>query len=358
MAVGLKTKIYIPKSDILEQNPVASVDMQKTMARRALFWIGLLLFAVVASLASMAAETPRTRHIGLLAPADHSCEEVEQQFGTNLAKLGWLPERNLVFDCLYAQSLEELPALAATLASHNPDVIWTTTGAGVRAAKAATTSIPIVMYAPDPVRLGLVASLARPGGNVTGLADPIIELIGKRIEIARETIPNLHRVAVLGVTNLNPNPTSVVLLEEFSRVGAVTGIEFRIHSLGPAADIQVLLAWIKSENVDAIYITSNPRLLKNAPTVVAGATDFGLPVIGDEQPWPEAGALISYFPDASAFWFRNVDYINRILRGSNPAELPVQQPTKFELIINLKTAKALGITVPQSILARTDEVIE
>jgi putative ABC transport system substrate-binding protein len=332
--------------------------MQKTMARRALFWVGLILFAVVASLASMAAETPRTRHVGLLAPADHPCEEVEQQFGTNLAKLGWLPGRDLVFDCLYAPRLDELPELAATLASHNPDVIWTTTGAGVRAARAATTSIPIVMYAPDPVRLGLVASLARPGGNVTGLADPIIELIGKRIEIARETIPNLHRIAVIGVTNLNPGATGIALLEEFSRLGAATGIEFRIHSLGQADDIQVLLAWVKSETVDAVYITSNPRLMKNAPTVVAGVTDLGLPVIGDQKAWPEAGALIGYFPDPSTFWLRNVDYVNRILRGANPAELPVQQPAKLVLVINLKTAKTLGITVPRSILARTDEVIE
>jgi putative ABC transport system substrate-binding protein len=222
--------------------------------------------------------------------------------------------------------------------------------------KAETTSIPIVMSAPDPVRIGLVASLARPGGNVTGFAAPTIELIEKRIEIAREALP-LHRIAVMGIVN-DPqmNATDIAALAEFNRVGASMRIEISIPTSD--MDIEKSLAWVKSVNADAIYILSGQYLVRNASAVVSGAMDLKLPVIGDEHWWAEEGALVTYFPDATDYWHNAADYVNRILRGTKPSDLPVQQSTKFQLVINLKTAKSLGLVLPPILLNRADDLIE
>jgi putative ABC transport system substrate-binding protein len=200
--------------------------------------------------------------------------------GTKLATLGWSPGRDLVFDCLVGRTEAELPAVAATLISHGPDVIWTYSGSGVRAVKSATTSIPIVMNAPDPVRIGLVASLARPGGNVTGFAEPLIELIGKRVEIAREAIPSIRCIGVLGANG--PNSTSVALQEEFARVGAALGIEFR---MSPQDYVEAALTWAKTADMDAIYIAS-PFLTRNALELAAGAIRLGLPVMATTSRGP------------------------------------------------------------------------
>ena len=333
----------------------APLAQRKAVANRARISVGPALFALLASSVSMADEAQRTRHVGLLSTEAFTCEEVEHQLGGKLTALGWSAGQNLVFDCLRSTQAE-LPANAATLVSHGPDLIWTHSGSAVRAAKAATTSIPIVVWAPDPVRLGLVASLARPGGNVTGFALPWIELVGKRIEIAREAIPGIRRIGVLGAANIE-NPTAVALREEFARLSASLGLEFQFHT-NSQPDFDAALAWAKSVDVDAIYIASNPLLYANADRLAALATRHGLPLIGDEDGWAEAGALITYSAEAGDIWDRTAGYIDRMLRGANPADLPVRQPTKFELVINLKTAKALGLTVPQSLLQRADEVIE
>ena len=224
--------------------------------------------------------------------------------GTKLAAFGWSPGQNVVFDCLHGTDAD-LPANATTLVTHGPDVIWTLSGSAVRAAKAATNSIPIVMWAPDPVRIGLVESLARPGGNVTGFAQPFIELIGKRIEIAREAIPDIRRIGVLGASG--NNPTAVEVQNEFARLSAAVGLEFQLRPSTPPG-FEASLAWVKSADVDALYIASTPFLGANIDRLVAVATQRGLPLICDAEEWATAGALISYNEDRTDIWDRSAGY--------------------------------------------------
>lgn len=189
----------------------------------ALMRVAVVLVFLLASFGS--AEAQRIFHVGLLLAESLTCEQAENELGAKLATLGWSPGRHIAFDCVRG-TFDELPASAATLVSHGPDVIWTVSGSGVRAAQAATNSIPIVMWAPDPVRIGLVASLARPAGTVTGFAIPYVELIAKRIEIAREAIPNVRRIGVIGAGG--NNPTGFALQEEFARLSAALGIDFQL----------------------------------------------------------------------------------------------------------------------------------
>jgi putative ABC transport system substrate-binding protein len=215
--------------------------------------------------------------------------------------------------------------------------------------------VPIVFVAvSDPVGTGLVASLARPGGNVTGLANQQADLAGKRLQLLHEVVPGLRRLAILG--NIG-NPAAVLEMGDVQAVARTLGIEVTTVEIRQAEDIAQGLELL-SGSADALYVASDPLLNSNRVRINTLALDVRLPTLHGFREHVEAGGLMSYGPNFPDLFRRTAEYVDKILRGSKPADMPVEQPTKFDLVINLTTAKALGITVPPLLLARADEVIE
>jgi ABC-type uncharacterized transport system substrate-binding protein len=230
------------------------------------------------------------------------------------------------------------------------DVIFTVGG---EAAKQATSSIPIVgALMPDPIEHGLVASLARPGGNVTGLSLLASDLAGKRLEVLREVLPGLHRLGVLAQVG-----TNVVELSEVRTSAKVLGLDVVQLDIRRADDIPSAFDALKGR-VEALYVPANPLANTNRVRINNLALDARMPTVHGFRQYVETGGLISYGPSTTDLFRRSGDFVDKVLRGAKPADLPVEQPAKFELIINLKTAKALGLTMPPALLGRADEVIE
>jgi putative ABC transport system substrate-binding protein len=234
------------------------------------------------------------------------------------------------------------------------DVI-VTSGAAVVAAKQATSVIPIVFgVANDPLSTGLVASLARPGGNVTGLSLLAPDLAGKRLEILREVIPGLRRLAIMGNVGY---PAFVLEIGEAQATARTLGLEVAALEIRRAEDIAPAVEALKG-HAEALYVCADSLLLANASRINTLALAARLPTIYPGRDFVEAGGLVSYGPNIADLWRRSADDVDKILRGAKPGDIPVEQPTKFDLVINLKTAKALGLTIPESFLLRADEVIE
>ena len=278
-------------------------------------------------------------------------------FVNGLRDLGWIEGKNIVFERRFADNrLDRLAELAAELVRLDVDVIVTVGTLAPLAAKRATTSIPIVMMnAGDPVGSGLVASLARPGGNVTGMSLMAPDLGGKRLELLKETLPRLSHVAVIWNA---ANPYSALVFDETQ--GAAKKLTIEIQSLevrGPG-DFDGALATMLQNRVDALVIVEDPLTYNYLNKVAEFWADNRLAAIYGLREFADAGGLMTYGASQADLYRRSVDFVDKILRGFKPSDLPVQQPTKFELVINLKTAKALGLTVPDTLLARADEVIE
>jgi putative tryptophan/tyrosine transport system substrate-binding protein len=271
---------------------------------------------------------------------------------------GWIDGKNLIIDYRYGQSLDRLPTLAADLIALSPDVLIASGPEPAMALKSATARIPIVFVAAfDPVGLGLVQSLSRPGGNITGLATYVPgDFIAKRIEILREMVPSASKIAIL----VNPgNPMQMlVLAEEVPRTVRNLGVALPIVEATTAEELDTAFASAAAQHADAMIVFGDTlTTLLHAPRVVALAAEHHLPAIYLFRQFANGG-LIVYGPDISDLWRRAGGYVDKVLKGTKPADLPVEQPTKFELVINLKTAKALGLTVPPSLLVRADAVIE
>jgi putative tryptophan/tyrosine transport system substrate-binding protein len=278
-------------------------------------------------------------------------------FVQRLRELGWIDGRNLAIEYRWADGRNERYAeAAAELVRLKVDIIVTVATPATLAAKQATTIIPIVFgAATDPIGTGLVQSLARPGGNVTGLSNQISDTSGKKLEFLREIVPSLRRLAILA----NPgNPAVLLDVVETQAAAGKLGLEVTTSEVRRAEDITPAFDALVEAHTDALYVCTDPLLNTYRIRVNTLALAARLPTIHGLREYVEAGGLMSYGPNLPDLLRRAADFADKILRGAKPADIPVEQPTKFDLVINLTTAKALGLNVPQSLIARADEVIE
>ena len=273
-----------------------------------------------------------------------------------LRELGWIDGRNLAIEYRWAEGRDKrYTEIAAEFARLKVDVIVTTATPPTLAAKQATAVIPIVFVgALDPVGSGLVASLARPGGNATGLSGQGLDLVGKRLELLREVVPDLRRLAVMADVG---NPVSVLEMAEAQAAARTLGLEVTTSEIRRAEDIAPAFEALR-ERADALYLCPGPLMTTNRIRINILAVGARLPTMHANRGYVEAGGLMSYGANVLDLYRRAADFVDKILRGAKPADLPVEQPTKFDFVINLTTAKALGLDVPPTLLARADEVIE
>jgi putative ABC transport system substrate-binding protein len=277
-------------------------------------------------------------------------------FRQGLRALGYGDE-DIEIEIRYAgEQLLRLPDLAAELVRLAPEVIVVANPQAAKAAKEATSTIPIVMAAGgDPVRAGLVASLARPGGNVTGLSTASPEMVGKSLELLKTAIPGAERVAIL----LNPgNPVYVLNLQVAQQAARTLRIELLAVEASNPGEIAGAFATMTRERVDALIVVGDVLFTSEMGRIVEFAASRKLPAIYPFRGFADIGGLMSYGPDLKDLFRRAASYVDKILKGAKPADLPVEQPTKFQLVVNLKTAQVLGLTIPTVILAGADEVIE
>ena len=311
---------------------------------------GLLATALAAD-AQPAGKNPR---IGILRPGSPP-DPLLAAFRQGLRELGYDEGRNISIEYRWAEGRDErFPALAADLVRLKVDVIVAGVGA-VEAAKHATTTIPIVMpVSGDPVRAGLVASLARPGGNITGLTSLSGELPGKWMELLKETLARVSRVAVLW--DPAGDPSQLRISEAAARS---LGVRLHVLKVSHAGGFEAALAEAHKSDAEALIVLGSPFFYVHRTRLVELAAKHRLPTIYAQREFViGAGGLMSYGADYHHQFRRAATYVDKILRGAKPADLPIEQPTKFELVINLKTAKALGLTIPRAVLARADEIIE
>ena len=296
--------------------------------------------------------------IGVLSPFSRAdSERWHQALRQGLRDLGWVEGENISFEYRYADGVSEhLPELVAEVIKHQVAVIVVAVTPDALAAAKATKTIPIVMAAAgDPIAAGLIQNLARPGGNVTGLSQMATDLAAKRLELLKETVPNLSRVAVLW----NPrDDLSTITWREIQLPARRMNIE--LHSLEVTVVSEFDSAFTKATGAKdhAIYVLPGPIFVDNERRIAEFAAKYRLPSVFHLPEFVHAGGLMSYGPDRVDLFRHAAGFVDKILKGANPGDLPVEQPTKFELAINLKTAKALGLTIPPSVLARADEVIE
>jgi putative tryptophan/tyrosine transport system substrate-binding protein len=295
--------------------------------------------------------------IGFLGASTASAESQRvAAFVQRLRELGWIEGRTVAIEVRWGEGRNERYAdIAAEFVRLKVDVIVTQGTATVIAARQATSVIPIVFAgAADPVGNDLVASLARPGGNVTGLSNQGTDLAAKRLELLREIVPAFGRVAIMGNVG---NPAIVLEMREVQAAARMLGLEVAILEIRRAEDIASAFPALQVR-ADALYVAADPLLGTNRIRINTLALGARLPTIHDFREYVEAGGLMSYGPNLVDVFRRSADFVDKILRGAKPDDIPVEQPTKFDLVINLTTAKALGLTIPESFLLRADEVIE
>jgi putative ABC transport system substrate-binding protein len=311
----------------------------------------------VTPLAADAQQATKPSRIGWLAVSAGGTSALATGFREGLRQLGWVEGRDYTIEYRTADGkVERLPALAADLARLKVDVIVALGTAAPAAARKVTTAIPIVMtFGGDPVATGLVASLARPGGNVTGLASMYPELSAKRLELLKHALPTLRGVAVLWNRDNSSHGPALRASEGAART---LGVELHSVEFRTREDFEAAFLAAKQAQVGALLILDDPATFTHRDTLVRLASNAGLPVIYPYREAAEAGGLIAFganLPDLSR---RAAGYVDKILKGAKPSELPVQQPMMFDLLINVTTAKALGVAIPPSLLLRADQVIE
>jgi putative ABC transport system substrate-binding protein len=323
----------------------------------ALCSVGALLFAFCFSATAQPAK--KVHRIGYLSPLDPARESVRSEpIRLALRELGYIEGNNLTIEYRYADgNLDRAPALAAELVRLKADIIVAPgTERMVLAAKSATSTIPIVMLGgTDPVKERLVESLARPGGNVTGITLLSRELGGKRLELLKEAVPKVGRLAV--VYDPAARGSVVEIKDILPDAARALGMTVRSWEIQDPDAFEKLFAAVNKERPDALYVPIGPLVRIHAKRITSFALQNRLPSIYSRKEFPEAGGLMSYDADIADSYRRVAYYIDRILKGAKPAELPVEQPTKFELVINLKTAKHIGVTIPHWVLVKADRVI-
>jgi putative tryptophan/tyrosine transport system substrate-binding protein len=309
-------------------------------------------------LAAEAQQHDKTVRIGLLdyAASNPASDARWNAFRERLRELGYAEGQNVVFEIRRAnERADRLPTLAADLIRTRVDILVTASSEAAFAAKQATSTIPVVMATGgDVVALGLVASVARPGGNITGLTSLTNELAAKRLEVLKELIPRTARVATLR----DPDNRSSTLSVPSEATGKGLGIVVQRFDVRSPGDLDAVFLAMKRARVDAVIFGENTLFLADRRRVADLAITHRLPMMAAAKEYAQAGVLVSYGTDYPDLFRRAAGYVDKILKGAKPADLPIEQPTTFELVINLKTAKALGLTIPPSVLARADQVIE
>ena len=330
--------------------------------REAMVPRGLVLVAAVVlgglsvSVSSDAQQPAKIARIGYLTPTSQPPRE--EVFRQELRRLGYVDRQNIVIEYRSANgSFERLPGLAAELAGLKVDVIVAVVTQAALAAKKATDTIPIVMIGvADPVGSGLVASLARPGGNVTGTSAVAVDVVGKQLELLREMLPKATRVAALS------NPANSVFqkqqLEEAKGAASKLRVQLQIVEARTPDELARAFVAIGKQRTDALFVMADPMFGSNFARISDFAVKHRLPTLSGSRENADAGALMTYGPNYSEAFQRAAAYVGRILKGDRPASLPVEQSTKFELVVNAKTAKAIGVKIPQSLLLRADQVVQ
>jgi putative ABC transport system substrate-binding protein len=326
------------------------------MNRRA-FLAGTGAVLLAAPLAAEAQQTGNVWRIGLLGSSSPEASRIWEGFFQGLRELGYVEGQNFLIEGrFYGERTERLPALAAELVRLNVDVIVTQGPPAPEAAQRATSTIPIVMAVhQDPVGSGLVASLARPGRNVTGLSFLSPELVGKRLQLLKEAVPGLSRVAVLS----NPaHPTVALELREAEVAARSLKVRLQVLEARAPSDFASAFSAMAKARAGGLFVVGNLMFFSERTRIVELAAQSRVPAIYPGKEFADAGGLMAYGPNVRESYRRAATYVDRILKGAKPADLPVERPTKFELVINLKTAKALGLTIPPSLLRRADAIIQ
>jgi putative tryptophan/tyrosine transport system substrate-binding protein len=311
--------------------------------------------AVAWPLAARAQQPMKIRRLGVLLYSTPEADPQMKLIRDGLGELGYVEGRNLAASYYFAEGKpERLADLAAALASEKPDLILAIGGDVAPDAARATSTIPIVFYSSaDPVQLRLAASLARPGGNATGITLLLDDIASKRLELLKEAVPRISHVAFLW----NPeHPDNE--LREAQRAARSLGVRLELVEMRGAADLENAFRAVKQANCDGLYVVSSRHTTLNTSKIVDFALQNRLPLAGGWGAWARAGGLLSYGPNVNDMCHRVAEYIDKILKGAKPRDLPIQQPTRFELVINAKAGKMIGIEVPPTLLARADEVIE
>ena len=327
------------------------------MDRRA--FLGTLTGGLLVSPLAVKAQPGRVYRIGYLSTGSATASpRAREAFQQGLRELGWIEGENMLIEYRFADGrFDRLPDLAAELVRLRVDVITAAPAPATVAAKNATATIPIVMMGvADPIGQGLVASLARPDRNITGLSYGVgSSIFGKDLALLKEAVPKVRRVAVLS----NPaSPSYSVTMAEVKRAARSLGLQLQLLEARGPEGFDGAFATMARERVGALLVLQDPAFIPHRARLVDLAAKNRLPSIFTQREDAEAGGLMSYGPSLSDLWRRAATFVDKILKGAKPGDLPIEQPTKFELVINLKTAKALGLTLPPSLLARADQVIE
>jgi putative ABC transport system substrate-binding protein len=306
-------------------------------------------------LAARAQQAGKLPTIGFLGNDASNWSPYVAAFVERLRELGWIDDRTIAIAYRWSQGRPERVAeIAAEFVHLKVDAI-VAVGSAVPTLKQATAVIPIVfVLAVDPVGSGLVASLARPGGNVTGVSNQAVDLAGKKLEVFREVVPRLRRLAIMVDVG---NPQAALEMDEVQVAARALGLEATTLEIRRAEDIAPAFEALKGQ-ADALYVVVDALVAANRTRILTLALGARLPTVFNNRDYVQAGGLMSYGPNYSALFRRAADFGDKILRGTKPGDIPVEQPTKFELVINLTTAKAIGLTIPESFLLRADDVIE
>jgi putative tryptophan/tyrosine transport system substrate-binding protein len=324
---------------------------------RKIFCFGLCALLLALGLCAEA-EQAKVHRIGFLGGASPSSNPTGiEAFRQGLRDLGYVEGKNIVIEYRWAEGkAERLSELSAELVSLKPDVLFTQSPQGALAAKKATTTIPIIFLGiGDPVGIGIIASLARPGGNITGLTNFSSELSGKRLELLKESVPKISVVAVLWN---GTSPGHPVVLKETEVAARSLGLTLQPLEVRIPDDFDGAFQAARSGRAQALLPLGDPLIRTQLRRILDFAAKSRLPAMYAQNEYVEAGGLMSYGPDMPASFRRAATYVDKILKSTKPADLPVEQPMKFEFVINLKTAKALNLTIPQSVLYRADKVIK
>jgi len=328
--------------------------MSSASRRRFLVTAGLIL-----AVRSVSATEPRQgrRRVAILEDGSPGATEARwRQFRNRLLELGWVADENVVFVARFSQGARErLPALAAGLVALSPDVIVAVTTPATRAAMGATSSIPIVFITGDPVGAGLVSNLARPGSNATGQSIMSVDLSAKWIELLTEIAPKARKFAFFGEAG---NRNTMAVYRSMQGAAEARGFSTAMLEATHLDDVERAFERMVAEKFDAFAVAASPTILRHRHRIVDLAARHRIPATYAREEYVTAGGLVSYAPDRHAMFRVMADQVHRILQGEHPRDMPIQQPTKFHLTINLRTARALGLDVPSSILLRADRIIE
>jgi putative ABC transport system substrate-binding protein len=315
---------------------------------------GALLLA--APLAAEAQQPGKVYRIGVVFTSSLSTSaHLVEAFRQGLRELSWVEGKNIELELRWAEGkLGRLPAILAELVSLRVDLIVASSTAATRAAKNATSTIPIVMVVPsDPLGAGLVGSLARPGGNITGMSMMSVDIAAKQLQILKEAIPQASRVSVLRLAS-GPGP----VLQELERAAPVLGIQLQVLAASKPEEFDDVFSTMLRGHSHAVLVDANPVYFLHRKRLAELAVKARLPAMFGVREYVEAGGLMAYGPSYTAYHRRAAVYVDKILKGAKPADLPVEQPTTFEFVINLKTAKSIGLTIPPSLLGRADQLIQ